>query len=44
MAEFEKNSSNVKVYVFGFDKLITYTSEKNKANSALSENIKSQSL
>ena len=44
MAEFEKNSSNVKVYVFGFDKLITYTSEHNKANSVLSESIKSQSL
>ena len=44
MAEFEKNSSNVKVYVFGFDKLITYTSEPNKANSLLSENIKSQDL
>ena len=44
MAEFQKNSSNVKVYVFGFDKLITYTSEPDKANSALSENIKSQSL
>ena len=44
MAEFQKNSSNVKVYVFGFDKLITYTSEPNKANSVLSENIESQSL
>ena len=44
MAEFGKNSSNVKVYVFGFDKLITYTSETDKANSPLSENIKSQSL
>ncbi|MGA2226286.1 MAG: methyl-accepting chemotaxis protein [Syntrophobacteraceae bacterium] len=44
MAEFQKNSSNVKVYVFGFDKVITYTSEPNKANSVLSENIKSQSL
>ena len=44
MSEFEKNSSNVKVYVFGFDKLITYTSEPNKANSVLSESIKSQSL
>ena len=44
MAEFQKNSSNVKVYVFGFDKLITYTSEPNKANSVLSETIKSQSL
>ena len=44
MAEFRKNSSNVKVYVFGFDKLITYTSEPNKADSLLSENIKSQDL
>ncbi len=44
MAEFLKNSSSVKVYVFGFDKLITYTSEPNKANSVLSENLKSQSL
>ncbi|MGA3117404.1 MAG: methyl-accepting chemotaxis protein [Syntrophobacteraceae bacterium] len=44
MAEFEKNSSNVKVYVFGFDKLITYTSEPDKANSLLSESIKSPSL
>ena len=44
MAEFQKNSSNVKVYVFGFDKLITYTSEPNKANSLLSENVKSQRL
>ena len=44
MAEFEKNNSNVKVYVFGFDKLITYTSEPNKANSPLSESIKSPGL
>ena len=44
MAEFQKNSSNVKVYVFGFDKLITYTSEPNKTNSVLSESIKSPSL
>ncbi len=44
MAEFEKNSSNVKVYVFGFDKLITYTSEPSKANSLLSESIKSSGL
>ncbi len=44
MAEFEKNSSNVKVYVFGFDKLITYTSESDKTNSLLSESIKSPSL
>src|SRR5271157_2772213 len=44
MAEFQKNSSNVKVYVFGFDTLITYTSEPNKGNSVLSEIIKSPSL
>ncbi len=44
MAEFEKNSSNVKVYIFGFDKLITYTSEPDKAHSLLSESIKSPSL
>ena len=44
MAEFQKNSSNVKVYVFGFDKHITYTSETNKGNSLLSEAIKSSSL
>jgi hypothetical protein len=44
MAEFEKNCSNVKVYVFGFDKIITYTSEPNKANAPLSESIKSPSL
>ncbi len=44
MAEFEKNSANVKVYVFGFDKLISYTSEPNKVNSLLSESIKSPSL
>ena len=44
MAEFAKNSSNVKVYIFGFDKLITYTSEPDKANSLLSESIKSPSF
>jgi len=44
MAEFGKNSSMVKVYVFGFDKLITYTSEPDKANSLLSESIKSPRL
>jgi len=44
MAEFEKNSNMVKVYVVGFDKLITYTSEPGKANSLLSETIKSPSL
>ncbi|MGA2937747.1 MAG: methyl-accepting chemotaxis protein [Syntrophobacteraceae bacterium] len=44
MAEFEKNSSKVKVYVFGFDKLITYTSESDKTNSQLSETIKSPDL
>ena len=44
MAEFEKNSSNVKIYVFGFDKRITYTSEHNKGSSPLSEVIKSPNL
>ena len=44
MAEFEKNSNMVKVYVVGFDKLITYTSEPGKVNSLLSETIKSPSL
>jgi methyl-accepting chemotaxis protein len=44
MSEFEKNSSNVKVHVFGFDKLITYTTEQGKENSPLSENVKSQDL
>jgi xanthosine utilization system XapX-like protein len=44
MEEFEKNSNNVKVYVFGFDKLISYTSEHDKTNSSLSEAVKSQNL
>ncbi len=44
MAELEKNSSNFKVYVFGFDKVITFTSEANKVNSLLSESIKSPNL
>ena len=44
MGEFEKNSTNVKVYVFGFDKFITYTSEHDKAGSSLSDNIKSPEL
>ena len=44
MGEFEKNSSNVKVYVFGFDKLITYTSEHDRAGSPLYENVKSPGL
>jgi hypothetical protein len=44
MAEFEKNSSNLKVYVFGFDKLITYTSEPNRANSPLPDIVKSPDL
>ena len=44
MAAFEKDGNNVKVHVFGFDKLITYTSESGKENSLLSEKIKSQSL
>ncbi len=44
MAEFEKNSSNLKVYVFGFDKRITYTSEPNRTDSPLSEVVKSPGL
>ena len=44
MSEFEKNNSNVKVHVFGFDKLITYTTEPGKENSPLSDNIGSKDL
>ena len=44
MSAFEKDGNSVKVHVFGFDKLITYTSEPGKENTSLSENIKSQSL
>ncbi|SPJ15668.1 exported hypothetical protein [Syntrophobacter sp. SbD2] len=44
MAELEKNSNNVKVYVFGSDKLVAFTSEPGKANSLISETIKSPSL
>jgi ABC-type transporter Mla subunit MlaD len=44
MAEFEKNNNNVKVHVFGFDKLITYTTEPGKENAPLSESVKSQDL
>jgi hypothetical protein len=44
MSEFEKNSSNVKAHVFGFDKLITYTTEPGKENSPLSESVKSKDL
>ncbi len=44
MSAFEKDSDSVKVHVFGFDKLITYTSERGKENALLSEKIQSQSL
>ncbi|HYA40804.1 MAG TPA: methyl-accepting chemotaxis protein [Syntrophobacteraceae bacterium] len=44
MAEFEKNSNNVKVYVFGFDTRITYTSEHDRTNSLLTDTIKSPDL
>ena len=37
MAEFEKDSRHVKIYVFGFDKIITYTSESKTAESDLSD-------
>jgi methyl-accepting chemotaxis protein len=44
MAEFEKNSNDVKVYVFSFDKLITYTSDAKRAETDLSTSIKSPQL
>jgi hypothetical protein len=44
MAEFEKDTSAVKVQVFGFDKLITYTTDSGSENSPLTENIKSKEL
>jgi methyl-accepting chemotaxis protein len=44
MAEFGKNCQNVKVYVFAFDKRVTYTSEHDKVDSQLSETIKSPEL
>ena len=44
MAELEKNSKNIKVYLFGFDKLIAFTTEPGKANSLISGSIKSPTL
>ena len=44
MTAFGKNSANVKVYIFGFDKLITYASEPGKANSLFHKSIKSTIL
>jgi hypothetical protein len=44
MSEFEKNNSGVKVQVFAFDKLITYTTETGRENSPLPEIIKSKDL
>jgi hypothetical protein len=44
MAEFAKNSKNVKIHVFGFDKLISYTSESEKMNTDLSKSINSPDL
>jgi len=44
MAEFGKNSKNVKIYVFGFDKVVSYTSESDKRESDLSADIGSPML
>ncbi|MFZ0943842.1 MAG: methyl-accepting chemotaxis protein [Syntrophobacteraceae bacterium] len=44
MSELEKNSRNVKIYVFGFDKIIAFTTEPGKANSPISGSIKSPTL
>jgi hypothetical protein len=44
MAEFAKNSKNVRIHVFGFDKLISYTSQPEKADSDLSKSINSPAL
>ncbi len=44
MEEFEKNSKNIKVYLFGSDKVIAFTSESGKTSSLISESIKSPGL
>jgi methyl-accepting chemotaxis protein len=44
MAEFAKNSKNLKIYVFGFDKFISYTSESREVNTDLVKKINSPSL
>ncbi|MEN6440796.1 MAG: methyl-accepting chemotaxis protein [Syntrophobacter sp.] len=44
MAEFEKDGDNIKIHVFGFDRLITYTSESGKANTDLAAGVGSPQL
>lgn len=44
MAEFEKDGDNIKIHVFGFDRLITYTSESGKTNADLAAGVGSTQL
>ena len=44
MANFKQNTKNVEVFVLGFDKHITYASEKEKAGSTLKKLITSDDL
>ncbi len=44
MEEFAKNNKEVKIYVFGFGKLVSYASEAETINTDLSQNINSHQL
>ncbi len=44
MAEFGKNNNKIRVYVFGFDKLITYASEEKSAGKDISAGVSSSRL
>ena len=44
MEEFKKSLKFAEVYVFGFDKLCTYSSEKEKVGTDLTKEIKSEGL
>jgi len=44
MAEIEKDGDSTRVHVFGFDKLVTYTSESKKIDKDLSAEINSPQL
>jgi len=44
MSEFEKTNGNFKIYLFGFDKLIAFTSEPGKVNSPLTQSVNSPDL
>ena len=44
MAEFRKNNAKVRVFIFGFDKLVTYSSEPERVNSFLPDSVKSQAF